>query len=260
MYDSLSLWFIKADIFSGLIRVIVSLPLEVHEYRLVARVFELCACHPDGISVLQRFLKQVIEMVDLFLSGSTDLIQVKYPAATVLLDLTANENCIEKVAQLIKEKDLFAVIIKELEEALKRKVPKQSPNKVYLNRFRDLMIGIVLNLTCNVESDDITEHMVSRDVIRLLREILVDQRHDWPTNGAALALLQYSHMALSNSDMFFKLEEAQIYDTMVGFVSECNNIETKKHLYEAITLISMSRSKMDSITKIISKQCYAACA
>ena len=101
-----------------------------------------------------------------------DLITVKYPAATVLLDLTANENCIEKVAHLIRSKDLFDVIMRELEEALQRKVPKNSPHKVYLNRFRDLMIGIVLNLTCNVESEEITEYMVKRDVIRLLKEIL----------------------------------------------------------------------------------------
>lgn len=84
---------------------------------------------------------------------------------------------------------MFDMIIKELEEALMRKIPKSAPNKVYLNRFRDLMIGIVLNLTCNVESEEITEYMISKDVIRLLKEILVDNRHDWPTNGAALALL-----------------------------------------------------------------------
>ncbi len=54
-------------------------------------------------------------MVDIFLSPNNDLIQIKYPAATVLLDLTANENCIEKVAHLIKEKNMFEVIMKELE-------------------------------------------------------------------------------------------------------------------------------------------------
>lgn len=68
MYDSLSLWFIKADIFNPLIKIIVSLPIEYAEYKQVARVFELCACHPDGILVLQKYLKYVIEMVDLFLS------------------------------------------------------------------------------------------------------------------------------------------------------------------------------------------------
>jgi len=54
-------------------------------------------------------------MVDFFLAPNNDLIQVKYPAATVLLDLTANENCIEKVAHLIKERDIFDVITAELE-------------------------------------------------------------------------------------------------------------------------------------------------
>ena len=122
------------------------------------------------------------------------------------------------------------------------------------------MIGIVLNLTCNVESEEITEYMVSKDVIRLLKEILVDSRHDWPTNGAALALLQYAHLALSNADMFVKLEESKIYDTMIKFVSECKNKETKRHMYEAITLITMSRSKMESISKILTQHCYAACA
>ena len=58
-----------------------------------------------------------------------------------------------------------------------------------MNRFRDLMIGIVLNLTCNVESEDITDYMINKDVIKLLKEVLIDSRHDWPTNGAALALL-----------------------------------------------------------------------
>lgn len=253
MYDTLSLWFIKADIFNPLIKTIISSPIEEAEYKAVARIFELCACHPDGISVLQKYLKHVIEMVELFLAPENDLIQIKYPAATVLLDLTANENCIEKVAHLIKDRDMFDVIIRELELALARKVPKNSPDKVYLNRFRDLMIGIVLNLTCNVESEEITEYMVKKNVIKLLKEILVDNRHDWPTNGAALALLQYAHMALSNADMFIRLEESKVYEAMVHFVNECKNKETKRHLYETISLITMSRSKMDSITKILTQ-------
>lgn len=62
----------------------------------------------------------MIELVDLFMASENDLISVKYPAATVLLDLTANEGCIEKVANLIKDKDLFDVIMHELEEALIR--------------------------------------------------------------------------------------------------------------------------------------------
>ena len=115
MYDNLSLWFIKADIFSGLIKTIVTNQIESSEYKSVARIFELCACHPEGINVLQKYLKQIVEMVQLFLQPDNDLIQIKYPAATVLLDLTANEQCIERVAHLIKQKDLFKVIVEELQ-------------------------------------------------------------------------------------------------------------------------------------------------
>jgi hypothetical protein len=49
MYDELSLLFIKADIFSSLIRFIIHCPMDQSEYRAVARIFELCACHGDGI-------------------------------------------------------------------------------------------------------------------------------------------------------------------------------------------------------------------
>ena len=60
--------------------------------------------------------------------------------------------------------------------------------------------------------------------------------------------------------MFIRLEDSKVHDTMVRFVAECKNKETKRHLYETITLITMSRSKMDSISQILTKHCYAACA
>lgn len=130
-----------------------------------------------------------MELVEKFLAPENDLFCVKYPAATVLLDLTANEHCIERVSHHIRDRELFSVIIKELELALHRKVTDSDPNRVLLNRYRDLTIGIVLNLTCNVESEEVTKYMLHSDVIRMLVHILTDPRHDWPTNGAALALL-----------------------------------------------------------------------
>lgn len=89
----------------------------------------------------------------------------------------------------IRDRELFSVVIVELEKALARKVSENDPNRVLLNRFRDLTIGIVLNLTCNVESEEVIKYMLGSDVVRILVRILVDPRHDWPTNGAALALL-----------------------------------------------------------------------
>ena len=51
--------------------------------------------------------------------------------------------------------------------------------------------------------------------------------------------------------MFMKLDENQIQELMMKFVNECKKKETKRHIYETITLISMSKQKMESISKII---------
>jgi hypothetical protein len=41
-----------------------------------------------------------------------------------------------------------------------------------------------------VGNEEITSKMGSNiELLRLLKIILVDTRHDWPTNGAAMALL-----------------------------------------------------------------------
>ena len=193
-----------------MIPVLISAPIERQNYKDTARIFELCACHPNGIKVLSQHLSQIVSYCNCFLQSENDMITVKYPAATVLLDLTANELCIERVAILIKNHDILSIVIDELEQSLLRRVPKTGPNRVYYSRFRDLMIGIILNLTCNVENEEVTQYMLKLNIIAMLKKILVDSRHDWPTNGAALALLQYSHAALSSSDLFLMLEENKV--------------------------------------------------
>ena len=39
-----------------------------------------------------------------------------------------------------------------------------------------------------------------------LYRILVDSRHDWPSNGAAIALLQYSNQALKDTELYYLLK------------------------------------------------------
>ena len=51
--------------------------------------------------ILRKRLNKVIDAIDAFLQPNNDMAQIKYPAATVLLDLTANEDCIEQVAELV---------------------------------------------------------------------------------------------------------------------------------------------------------------
>lgn len=81
------------------------------------------------------------------------------------------------------------VVIDELKLVINVKTPRYGQAKIYQTRYRDLMIGIVLNVTCNIESSHVTEYLIEQDVLMILSKILIDSRHDWPTNGAALALL-----------------------------------------------------------------------
>ena len=207
IYDAFSLQLINADVFNILIRTILENEIERPDFKNIARIFELCACHTEGICILANHLDQIVYNCSRFMQPENDMVTIKYPASTVLLDLTANEQCIEKVAKLIRKYDILAVVIQELELAFSRRSPKTGQQKVYYSRFRDLMIGIVLNLTCNVENEEVVQYMLKQNVVRMLRKILVDPRHDWPTNGAALAILQYCHNALSDTDLFLMLEE-----------------------------------------------------
>jgi hypothetical protein len=94
----------------------------------------------------------------------------------------------------------------------------------------------------------------------VLAKILVDSRHDWPTNGAALAILQYSNATLSNTEIYLKLGEAQIPDLIRRFILECRNAETKRHLQESIAFLEMAEQKMHGIMHIYTKCVFAACA
>ena len=87
-------------------------------------------------------------MVEIFMCEKNDLTEVRYPAATVLLDLTANEECIEQVGHIMRKTSLFAMVIKELEIAL-----TLNTRKPQFSRYRDLLFGIILNLTCNLENE-----------------------------------------------------------------------------------------------------------
>jgi hypothetical protein len=61
------MFFVKMNIFPILIKSLVLLPLEEHHYSKTARVFELCACHQEGIAVLQKYLDSVVALCDTFL-------------------------------------------------------------------------------------------------------------------------------------------------------------------------------------------------
>jgi len=95
---------------------------------------------------------------------------VLYASATVLLDLTANEQCIEQIAEQMHKRNMFPFVMSKLLEMIERHPSVNSEQKL-----RDLFIGIILNLTCNVENPDIIMFMIREaNVIGALIKIMLD--------------------------------------------------------------------------------------
>jgi hypothetical protein len=63
--------------------------------KYVARSLEFCSTHQDGIKLIYDNKEIVFQILAQFFKDFADEKTVLYPAATVLLDLTANERCIE---------------------------------------------------------------------------------------------------------------------------------------------------------------------
>ena len=100
----------------------------------------------------------------LFLNDENDVEKIIFPAATVLLDLTANESFVEDVAKFLYEKSMFGYIfdkIKNLLDFSDRETDTiyddpmifelEAYGEEFMDKLRDLFLGIILNLSCNIE-------------------------------------------------------------------------------------------------------------
>ena len=117
LYDQLSQRLAKLNCFDPLVRA--ALKISQIPQAHVAKLLELCACHPEGISVAEGYLDQVIDKCGHFMiQNNNNFLEIKYPATTVLLDLTASEQCVHKVASKLSQLGIFSVVLNELSQAM----------------------------------------------------------------------------------------------------------------------------------------------
>ena len=108
LYDQMSMNLIKLGCFDTLINLLLDeISQGKNSLSEVASIFELCACQPSGIKVLEKRLDEVVSACALFMRRRNDLLSVKYPGTTLLLDLTANEEIFERMPQLMHKYGLF---------------------------------------------------------------------------------------------------------------------------------------------------------
>jgi hypothetical protein len=197
-YEKISLRYLTNGVFGELL---ANLHLFVEDTDLedLIRCLEFCSISNDGMILVNQRISEVMLIVNkcfqINRSQATESvlivpnINILYPAATILLDLTANEEIIAKVSQEMMNHDMYGFIIKYQLPILMNKDLRQTQ----LRKLRDLFIGIVLNITCNIDDTQITTYLINEiDILQSLMQILQDQRQDWPTQGAAQALMQYS--------------------------------------------------------------------
>jgi hypothetical protein len=123
--------------------------------------------------------------------------EVLYSSATVLLDLCANEQFIIDISELMKSKDMFNIICHYLSLLMNEKL-----KTTQLKKLRDLFMGIILNLACNIENEKIITYMLETiDILNILLVIVVDSRNDWPTHGSSQAIMQICKMSINNQNI-----------------------------------------------------------
>ncbi len=266
IYDTLADKLLQHRVYAEVLRACESVPRFTGEEEACAiYVFELAATLPAGVSLLNQHLATVLDLIrrvlaQLSSSRLPEVPEVKAAAVTVLLDLTASEAALDRVAQYLKSHSMFEFIFKELTALLHRSLLANSDKGDKQRRFRDLLIGIVLNLACNVDSEEIQQHFVATGIIPLLTSILHDSRHDWPTNGSALALMQYCHMSISNIHVYQQLRNASAQQAMTAYMSAGRSLEAKRNVYEGLAFLSVADKKQLSVCSIMTKMWIAPAA
>lgn len=113
-----------------------------------------------------------------------------------------------------------------------------------LKKLRDLFIGMVLNLTCNIEDNSFIVYMVKdMNVLTPLLQILLDPRQDWPTHGAAQALMQYSQQTFQNNTILRMFEKNKIGQQIEEIRVMIEHPEAQQHLEQCLVYLDISRSK-----------------
>ena len=98
-------------------------------------------------------------------------------------------------------------------------------------------------------------------LIKQLLRILFDPRHDWPSNGASLSLLQYSHLSPSDADLYYSLKNEGVSEAISDFLDICESADIKKNLYQSLTILNKSEQKYRQVEFILSSSSlYAVCA
>lgn len=95
----------------------------------------------------------------------------------MLLDITADDRTLYKATLCMQEFKIFSfycahlldlLLYHEEEITYESCLSAKGQKYGYSLRYKDLMIGILLNITCNVEESNLMEYYIKCDIINIL--------------------------------------------------------------------------------------------
>ncbi len=158
---------------------------------MAATVMELCAAHRVGIHYLGESLEPVTMLLLEILTTQGMDSEATFKSLTVLLDISASEDLIEELSQLLirREEDTVTLMSKfwTLFETQKHQ------------KLLDLFVGLLLNIACNLmDEETLLGFLKLPFFVEYLLRVLIDSQKAWPICGAALAFVQLGHLAAKN--------------------------------------------------------------
>lgn len=185
-YEAASKAFYRSGVFEWLFAALSQWKGELTQFEVI-KSLEFACMTQAGLQKLCRNSKSSIEVIsDCFKNNSTTKnspknayrvafkdIESLYSAATILLDLTANEEQVEQISKQMLAYHVFEDIVKDKLRYLMH--PQAVLETPQLKKLKDLFMGMVLNLTCNIEEEHFIMYMVQDlDILKVLVQILID--------------------------------------------------------------------------------------
>ena len=100
------------------------------------------------------------------------------------------------------------------------------------------------------------------NILDPLIKILVDSRNDWPTHGASQAIMQYSHLAMQDGQIFEVFARNGIDVKLRQILSSglIKHPDALQHLQQSLGHLEIAASKQSQIVHILQRHIFTIAA
>ena len=185
--------------------------LKSDQFEMLCRIFQLSSFAPSGMSVLFKYLDTVSYILYQASKPTMPIETCRFPAAAVLLDMSAVEKNSKKFYEAMKKKGSFQLISEVLQYRWLSDRELQLGMKV-----QELLLGVILNVGNFTQTSEVYTYLINQcRLIKILRRALLECQQDWAVNAAVLALWRCVQFAMSSYSIQIMISSQNLED-LVG--------------------------------------------